>query len=52
MNLKYFAYALLLTAITTIMNWASMIDSSSSSSGRGSSWSSRGGSGYSGGSHK
>jgi len=57
MNTKYFLYALLVTAVTTIFSWGSMIDSSSSSRGRGSSWSSGGsggsyGGGYSGGGHK
>ena len=47
MNSKYFLYALVVTAISTGINWTSMLGSSSS--GGGSSWSSRGGSGYSGG---
>lgn len=51
MNGKYLFYAIILTAVTTVINWSSMIGSSSSSSGRGSSWSSGIGSGggYSGG---
>jgi hypothetical protein len=51
MNGKYFAYAIILTFVTTLINWGSMIGSSSSSSGHGSSWSSHssGGGGYSGG---
>ena len=54
MNTKYFLYAILVTAVTTVISWSSMIGSSSSSSGRGSSWSSHSGSGggYSGGGHK
>lgn len=59
MNTKYLLYALVVTAIATVMSWASMIDSSSTSRGRGSTWSSGsggyyggGGGGYSGGGHK
>ncbi len=52
MNTKYFLYALLLTAITTIINWSNLIGSSSSSSGRGSSWSSHSGGSWGGGGHK
>lgn len=52
MNWKYFTYAIVLTLVTTVINWSSMIGSSSSSSGRGSSWSSHSGGGYSGGGHK
>ena len=43
MNTKYLLYALVVTAIATVMSWASMIDSSSTSRGRGSTWSSGGG---------
>ena len=46
MNSKYFLYALVVTVISTGVNWSSMIGSSSS--GGGSGWSSRGSS-YSGG---
>ncbi len=53
MNNKYFLYAIVVTAISTGVNWTSWLGSSSAGSGGGSSWSSRGGSGYSGGgSHK
>lgn len=48
MNGKYFAYAVVLTLVTTLINWSSMIGSSSNTSGRGSTWSSHGG-GYGGG---
>jgi hypothetical protein len=48
MNSKYFLYALVVTVISTGVNWSSMLGSSSSGGG-GSGWSSRGGSGYSGG---
>lgn len=48
MNSKYFWYAIAVTAISTVMSWASMFSNlSSSSSGRGSSFSS--GSTYRGG---
>ena len=48
MNTKYLIYAIFVTAVTTVVCWASLFDSSSSStSGRGSSFSS--GRGYSGG---
>ena len=53
MNTKYLLYAIVVTAVSTIISWSSMIGSSSPSSGRGSSWSSTGGGGgYSGGGHK
>ncbi len=53
MNTKYFLYALLVTAVTTIISWSTMIDSSSTSRGRGSSWSTGSGSGgFGGGGHK
>jgi hypothetical protein len=56
MNSKYFLYALVVTVISTGVNWGSMIGSSSS--GGGSGWSSRGssygggGGGGGGGGHK
>ena len=56
MNTKYLLYAIVVTAVTTIISWSSMIGSSTSKSGRGSSWSAPGGGysggGYSGGGHK
>jgi uncharacterized membrane protein YgcG len=54
MNGKYFAYAVALTIVVTIVNWYNLVDSSGSSrSGRGSSWSSHGSSyGGGGGGHK
>ena len=53
MNWKYFTYAVVLTLVTTVMSWGSMIGSKSSSSGRGSTWSSHsGGGGFGGGGHK
>jgi hypothetical protein len=56
MNSKYFLYALVVTVISTGVNWSSMIGSSSSGGG-GSGWSSRGssyggGGGGGGGGHK
>ena len=47
MNKRYFVYAIAVTIVTTIVCWVSMLDSSSSSSGRG--YRSGGGSGYYGG---
>lgn len=53
MNWKYFAYAITLTVVTTVISWTGMIGSSSSTSGRGSSWSSHSsGGGFGGGGHK
>jgi hypothetical protein len=52
MNSKYIIYALLVTVVTTGVNWANMLGSSSKSSS-GSSWASRGaGFGGGGGGHK
>jgi hypothetical protein len=52
MNNKYFAYAMLVTVLSTGVNWSNMFGSSRSSSG-GSGWSSHGSSyGGGGGGHK
>jgi uncharacterized membrane protein YgcG len=53
MNNKYFIYALVVTLITTTVSWSRMF-SSTTSTGRGSTWSSGTGSGgyYGGGGHK
>lgn len=53
MNGKYFAYAVLLTIVITLVNWFSFLSSATSSGGRGSGWSSHGsGWGGGGGGHK
>jgi hypothetical protein len=55
MNGKYFAYAVVVTLVVTVINWFSFLDSATSrSSGRGSGWSSHssGGWGGGGGGHK
>jgi hypothetical protein len=54
MNNKYFLYALFVTVVSTWGSWSNLF-SSSTSSGRGSSWSSNGGyygGGGGGGGHK
>lgn len=55
MNGKYFAYAVLVTIVITLVNWFSFLGSATNSGGRGSSWSSHssgGGWGGGGGGHK
>jgi uncharacterized membrane protein YgcG len=51
MNKRYFAYAVAVTVITTIVCWVDLFDSSRSTGGYRSSYGS-GGSSYSGGGHK
>lgn len=50
MNGKYLTYAVLLTAVISLINWGNFLASSSNhGSGRGSGWSSGSGSGWGGG---
>jgi uncharacterized membrane protein len=54
MNGRYFAYAVVVTLVVTLINWFSFLESSTNRSGRGSGWSSHssGGWGGGGGGHK